>query len=379
MKRRTVFGAGVALGLLLLAAPAFAQTNYFKSSEQGNPKVKSIEAIGFGPDGLLLIGDGRGKQVVVIDTKDTMPTKWSNTKITDIQKRLAGRLGTTEKGIEIIKLAVNPTSKRVYFSVRKLGDEPQDLLLTADATGKIQLFDLENVKYARVRLPAKEPVTKITDVAWAKDRVLVSAQARDTFGSKIFSIYTPIAHDVEGTAFNTETYHVAHGRWETRAPIYAMIPYQENGKQYLVGAFTCTPVVKFKVDDLVAGAKVKGQSVIEVGFGNRPRDMFSYDKGKRKYVLMSTVRMARFHKRLPVGPSPYWVVKIDYNLLGETKNVNKKALVRVNKKYENITDRAEVVKGYHGTMFMDQLDNRRAVIVRLTANGQKNLEVLMLP
>ena len=48
----------------------------FAAAEQGNPKIKTIEAIAFGPKGLLLIGGGR-PQVVSVETGDTTMVPWS--------------------------------------------------------------------------------------------------------------------------------------------------------------------------------------------------------------------------------------------------------------------------------------------------------------
>ena len=96
--------------------------------------------------------------------------------------------------------------------------------------------------------------------------------------SKIYSIPLPMEHGNSAAVYSTETFHVAHGRWETRAPIQSFIPVQENGKTYIVGSFSCTPIAKFPVDGLEDGAKVKGTSIVELGSGNRPIDMFIYNK-----------------------------------------------------------------------------------------------------
>jgi hypothetical protein len=367
---------GVALGILVLAAGARAQAPLFKTTTTGAPNLKSIEAISFGPKGMLLIGDGRGSQVVAIDTGDTTRQAWSKTELKNIKAELAGRIGTTAKGIEIVKMAVNPVSHTAYFAVRNL-DAKKDLILTLDGTGKIGELMLDNVKYVRVALPGDTKVIKITDITWAGDRVLVAAQASETFASKVFSITAPQDGELRCACYSTETYHVAHNQWETRAPIRTVLPYEEKGKKYVVGAFTCTPVVKYSLDDIQPGAKVKGQSVIEVGSGNTPLDMFIYEKGGKKHILMNTFRF--HHKQRPVGPSPYWTVRIDYDLLAESANINKKALWRVDAKYQPITERAQVVPAYHGVVHMDQLDRERAVVVRTGDKGGLDLAVLALP
>ena len=35
-------------------------------------------------------------------------------------------------------------------------------------------------------------------------------------------------------------------------------------------------MAKFRVDDIESGAKVKGVSMVELGSGNRPLDLFDY-------------------------------------------------------------------------------------------------------
>src|SRR5688572_18280021 len=87
-------------------------------AEQGNPKITAIEAITFGPDGLLLIGGGA--RVVSIETGDTAPTTWSKAEIPNVDQLLAGKLGLSAKDIEIRDLAVNSASKKAYVAVQSL-------------------------------------------------------------------------------------------------------------------------------------------------------------------------------------------------------------------------------------------------------------------
>lgn len=343
----------------------------------GNPKIQSIDSIGFAPNGVLLVGDGRGGQVVAIHTGDVKPAE-SKIGIADLGKQVGARLGTDAKGIEILKLAVNPASGRVYLAVRKL-DGKNDIILTADGD-TLNEVPLANVKHERYPLPAddKAPLVKITDVASADGRILLAVQAKEQFASKIYSIDTR-QDDAAPTFVSTETFHVAHGRWETNAPIRTVIPYKENGKTFLVGAFTCTPIVKYSIDDVKAGARVQGQSVIELGNGNTPQDMFVYEKNGKSYILMNNVRIARFHQSNPVGPSPYWTAKIDHSILGETEKINEKALRRVGSKAsDSSTDRAVVAPTFHGVTMMDRLGADRAAVIR-TDGSRMSLEVLPLP
>jgi hypothetical protein len=370
---RSAFLAGLAC--VLVASPASTA-----ELATGNPKVQSIESISFGADGILLIGDGRGAQVIAVHTGDLAPVAWGKLEGTDFKEQVGGRLGTNAKGVEILKLAVNPASHRAYLAVRKLAGK-QDLILTVDGQGKIQEYLLDNVKYNRYKLPADEkaPTVKITDITFADGRILMAVQAAQQFAAKIYSIDTR-QDDAAPYWIATETFHVAHGKWETNAPIRTVIPYMENGKKYLVGAFTCTPIVKYSLDDLQAGTRVKGQSVIELGNGNTPQDMFVYEKNGKSYILMNNFRMGMMQKSNPVGPSPYWTAKVDHSILGETEKINENALRRVgNKASESKTDRALVVPEYHGVVMMDRLDADRALVIRTDDKGSFRLEVLPLP
>src|SRR5690349_18418019 len=193
-----------------LSVPAYAESPVFKTEATGNPKVQSVEAIRFAPGGVLLIGDGRGAQVVAVETGDLKARPWTQGKIEKIDEQLAGRLGTTAKGIEVLDLAVNPESGTAYFAVRKQ-DDKRPVVLTVDGAGKVGEFVLEDVKYARVGLPAgeKAPVSKVTDVAWAGDRILVAGRANEEFASKIFTIPVPLEHEVKASVYSSETYHVS--------------------------------------------------------------------------------------------------------------------------------------------------------------------------
>ena len=131
--------------LALLVAATFAH------ADQGNPKLKSIEAIAFGPNGLLIIGSGT--QVVTVETGDTKaPRQTGRTgEIANIDQDLAGKLGLTAKDIQIRKLAVNPASQKAYIASAR-SRRIRAVLLTVDSAGKIGEFSLENVKYTRYPL-----------------------------------------------------------------------------------------------------------------------------------------------------------------------------------------------------------------------------------
>jgi hypothetical protein len=359
-----------------LAHAPVATAKVFEKEAHGKPAIVSIDALSFAPEGVLLVGDGRGAQVFAIKTGETGSQRPWPAKIVNIQAKLAERLGAKPDGIEIVDLAVNPTSGKAYLAIRKQ-DDKSCLLLTVNGDGQIDEFRTDSVAYARLALAPgdKSPVNKITDLAWADDRVLVAAAANEEFASKIYVIPAPLAHEAEGQSHSAETYHVSHHRWETKAPMSAIIPYREDGKMYVVGAFACTPIVKYPVEALSAGAKVKGISVIELGSGNKPVDMFTYQKDGQEYVLANSYR--RRHAEKPISPSPYWTVRFERSLLGENEKINENAAQRLSD--GPAAARMKMVDTFHGVMQMDQLNDSRALVLRSDGQGHVDLETLDLP
>ena len=156
-----------------------------------------------------------------------------------------------------------------------------------------------------------------------------------------------------------------------------VMPLKEGDKTYIVGAFSCTPVVKYPLDSLKPDAVVKGTSVIELGSGNKPLDMFSYEKDGKLYVLSNTFRF--HHSRKPFGPSPYWTVRFEQSLLSQNAKVNEEAVQRLGGGYKPITDQIQLIEAYHGVVQMDRLDETRALVMKTTEGGDFNLEPLPLP
>ncbi len=368
--------SAVAVVALFNVALAQSADKVIGKSVKGKPEIRSINVLSFAPDGVLLIGDGQGSQIFAVETGDASPRERLSQKIEAIDAKLAGRLGAKPDGIEIIDLAVNPVSGTAYIAVRKQDDKSY-VVLTVDGEGKIGELELDDVNYARIKLSVENGnISLITDVAWADSQLVAAGRSSEQFSSKIFGIKTPLEHEAAGNVFTAETYHVSHGRWETKAPMSVLIPLKEDGKDYVVGAFSCTPVVKYPLDALQPGATVKGISVVELGSGNRPIDMFVYEKEGKQFVLANTFRF--HHQRKPFGPSPYWTVKFEQNLLVEKENVNEKAIQRLKGNYEPATDKIELVEAFHGVTQMDRLDEKRALALREVEKGV-SLEPLPLP
>jgi hypothetical protein len=69
--------------------------------------------------------------------------------------------------------------------------------------------------------------------------------------------------------------------------VRTFVPYTISGQQYILAAYTCTPLVKIPVGDLKPGAKVKGVTIADLGSGNQPLDMIPYKKDGHEYILVA--------------------------------------------------------------------------------------------
>src|SRR4051812_13061425 len=103
----------------LLAAPIHA-ANWTAGMAQGNPAIKSISQLAFGPEGILLIADSKSAAIFALDTGDTKAGSGAESlKVEGIDQKIAGLLGTRADQILIDDLAVNPLSQNAYLGVSR--------------------------------------------------------------------------------------------------------------------------------------------------------------------------------------------------------------------------------------------------------------------
>ena len=369
----------LSIGVLAItgsAAPAKKGADrLLKNVQTKGLKFRQIGRMSFATDGVLLVADRGNGSVVAIDTGDTGSATPLKKRIDNIDTLIAGALGTKATGVQIVDMVVNRINGRIYLSVIRKQDGIS-ALLTIDGSGKVAAVNLAKARHVRITLPGdgKAKVSNVTGVKLAGSRVLAAGQSGREFASKIYSIPLPLEHGNSAAVYSTETFHVAHGRWETRAPIQSFIPVKEKGKTYIVGSFNCTPIAKFPVDGLENGAKIKGTSVVELGSGNRPVDMFIYKKGGKDWLVTNTDRF--HHKRRPIGPSQYWGCRVDMKYLG-AKETNEKAARRTVKKKKG-PEGMEVIAVLFGVKHIDQFANDKVVVLRDT-KGKLSLEPAVLP
>lgn len=359
-----------------LATAVSSPAAWLESPQQGGLKLKSITSLSFGKDGLLLVADTAAASVVAIETKDVGPVAKLAAPVSDIATVIAGGLGTTAENITVVDMAVNPASGKAYLAVQRKPDNAT-LILTVDAAGKVVPLDTSALAFASVTLPGgtDTKITRITDVAFDGEKIFATGSSNEEFASRIFTLPVPVKHGSTAAVFSAETYHVAHKKWETKAPIQSFIPYTAKDGRYIVGAFACTPVAKFRVDDIENGAKVKGVSMVELGSGNRPLDLFDYtDSSGKEWVVVHT---QRFKDNL-FGPSKFWGARVSMDHINASEDKANEKATRREVKAKTGPEGIEIVDALFGAVQVDKLDNASAVVLK-EVEGKLSLEVVALP
>jgi|GEM_PF-2558002 len=131
----SLFVGAVIFATLSTNLPA---AGYLKDAATGDPKLRSVGAMSFGPGGLLLVTEPRHAAIVAIETGDTGPVQKLKQKVSDVNALLAARLGAAEGGVTIVDMAVNPASGKIYLSVTRKPDGAA-LIVVVSADGQAAL------------------------------------------------------------------------------------------------------------------------------------------------------------------------------------------------------------------------------------------------
>jgi hypothetical protein len=357
----------IALGLTLTAARQPAPAAELMS---GKVPLMSAGALAFGPNGILFVGDSVGGSIVAIDTQDNKaPAAPVKINVDGVDAKIAAMVGITPDQIVINFVAVNPVSKNVYLSAsRGRGPDAMPLIMKVDASGKVSALPLDNAKYASVSL-ADAPVANasarqnprmqtITDMSYINGNVMVAGLSNEEWSSALRSIPYPFNAAPKGATL--QIWHSSHGRYETASPIRTFVPYTISGQQYVLAAYTCTPLVKIPVSELKPGAKIKGVEIADLGAGNQPLDMVPYKKDGHEYILIAN--------------SAFGVVKL------KADNLEKyPAIVE-----PTVTDVAGVpydkISGLSDVRHIAQIDNSSVLLLTGKAGaGPVNLSTTALP
>ena len=280
---------------------------------KGTPAIPSMSALTFGPEGVLFIGDGKGGAIFAVDLQEESPATAVEeaSAVQNIEEKIPSLLGTTADEIMIHDLAVNPVSQNIFLSVSRGRSQwdtrwllPNDIadagiLLKVSPEGEIGEVTLKDVAYAKAALPNPIDASKthmwkegislradtITDMSFSEGTLYVAGLSNEEFASTMWRIPFPFSE--KSAATTLEIFHGAHGEYETHAPIRAFVPYALSGKEHLLAAYLCTPLVTFPVADLKDGQHVKGRMVAEFGSDNYPIDMVLYKKDGEDRLLIA--------------------------------------------------------------------------------------------
>jgi hypothetical protein len=105
----------------------------------------------------------------------------------------------------------------------------------------------------------------IVDMKFHNGELYIAGISNEEFASTLRKVPYPFTGEASTTYI--KIYHTAHAQYETRAPIRAMTFADVDGKDTLVAAYTCSPVVLIPVDELKDEAKVDGRVVGDMGNG----------------------------------------------------------------------------------------------------------------
>ena len=289
----------VAVILLGLAIASWTTSRNVDSMTYGSPDVITFGALAFGPDYQLLVGDSEGATVHAIDIGDAeMAPDNSPFNVQGLDKKIASLLGTTSEEIRINDMAVHPVSQDIYLSVKRgQGTTAHSVLLRVDKSGVVGEVSLEGVRYSSASItnaPAVDAKDRrgrslranvITDLDYADGHVYVAGLSNEEFASNFRKLPFPFKDKMHASSL--EIFHVAHGQYETHAPVRTFMPYKIDGKSQILAAYTCTPLVAFPIEDMKDGSHVKGKTVAELGAGNSPLDIVSFEKENKRYILVA--------------------------------------------------------------------------------------------
>jgi hypothetical protein len=292
------FRAPALLGLLVcLGSNAIAADHYDLKPQ--SIELTSSGPLAFGPSGILFASDPKAATVYAIDTKSLRTqSKVDATDYAsdDVRKAIAEITAKSESDVTVADMAIDPESGALFLSLAVAG-EAKLAVMTPGVEAKLVSLDkvmaasttLQNAPEDKVtgegRRASNKRLESITDLAFAEGRLLISGLTGSSPVSTVQSFEFPFRDS--STSAQVEIFHAAHGRNEDSAAIRAFIPLNIDGKPSLLAGYTCTPLVRFSLDDLQSGNKVRGTTVAELGNRNRPLDMIVYEKDGVSYLLVT--------------------------------------------------------------------------------------------
>jgi hypothetical protein len=293
--------AAVGGAATLMTAAESAQAAPAKPKGTTAARVRSISAMAFAPDGKLVVADWRSGALHALSLPSRPAATERSFNVLDLSDRLARAFSTSADQLRVTAAAMNTTTQTVVLAVA-LGRKavaPVGLALV-DAGGQVSRLEVDGAVTASQPLasPPSDALVwgrqsartlLVTDLKVHGNELIVAGLANSTFDSTLRRVPYPF----NGTASTAavEMYHAVHNQIETRAPVRAFSIIDVAGEPTLLAAYTCTPLVTVPMSALKDGAKVRGTTIAELGFGNTPLDVVPFSvqyKGQKSdWVLVA--------------------------------------------------------------------------------------------
>lgn len=315
---RTFIAIAVIVGLNACSnvgaiAPDAAETDPVLSK---SALLQSAGSIAFDDGNTLFVGDSKSGVVHAFRLPASSIQDQSNYKlgraetfegrtiIQGLDSKIAGMLGVSSDDVTINDMVVHKPSKQVFFSVhRGLGPQAHALIMKVNM-GEVEIVDLtsgEHTSQSVGPVPTSEQLEfgqplnmlAITDIDFYEGELFIAGISNEEFSSKLRRTKFPFDGEVNTTSI--EIWHAVHAQYETRAPIIAQTIVELNDEATLIAIYACTPIVRIPLSDLVDGAKIRGEMIGEMGFGNTPIDVARFVNGmdkSRNVIVTNTNRSA---------------------------------------------------------------------------------------
>lgn len=292
-----VLASGLVIRTTTKAKPSPATPFYGMS--YGAPDLKSAGSLAFGPDGVLFVADSQNGAIFALDVKETAKDESAEkTEVRNIDQKLASLLGVAADQIAINDLAVNQNSQNAYLSVsRGRGNDAVPVIVRVTKKGALEAVSLAEIRFSKhvlADLPTADSKTPwgesrrkfaITDLAFVDGQLLVAGLSNEEFSSTLRRVAFPFTDKTAATTL--EIYHASHNRYETQAPIETFLPFKIKGQMGLLAGYGCAPLVSFSMAELTSKKHLRGTTLAELGGGNRPLDMISFQRDGKERVLIA--------------------------------------------------------------------------------------------
>jgi hypothetical protein len=267
--------------------------------------VRSVGQMAFTDANTAVIADWRTGELHALQLPAAAagaPAKPFNLK--DVSRPIARALRTRPDALRFEDMAVRPGTELAYLtvSVDRGRAAPAPALVAINASGQVSVVNLakaphtsapiKNAPTANKRLwrDTPEAAYTVTDMVFSNGKLYVAGLSNASFASTLRVFDFPF--NGTATATSVEMYHAVHNQVESRAPIRKMAIATLNGEPSLVAAYTCTPLVTIALKDLKDGAHIVGKTIAELGWGNAPLDMVSFDAGQGPMILLTNSHRA---------------------------------------------------------------------------------------